>query len=123
MDQFYLLRLYISIAEHGSLSPVARAQALFPSTVTLGLQNLENRVGARLVTRTTRRLALTQEGERFLADRRRILTDLNDAIEGVADRGPLQGEIRVTATHDRGRTRIAPSSTASCRFIPAFVSH
>lgn len=108
MDQFDLLRLYVAIAEHGSLSSAARALSLSPSTVTLGLQRLEARVGAGLVTRTTRRLSLTREGERFLSDCRRILADLDEAMDGVADRGPLQGEIRVTATNDFGRNRLAP---------------
>lgn len=108
MGQFDLLRLYVSIAEHSSLSAAARALSLSPSTVTLGLQRLEERVGARLVTRTTRRLSLTEEGERFLGDCRRILADLDEAMDGLADRGPLQGEIRVTATNDLGRNRLAP---------------
>jgi DNA-binding transcriptional LysR family regulator len=108
MDQFNLLRLYVAVADLGSLSAVARAQALAPSTVTLSLQRLEERVGARLVTRTTRRLSLTPEGERFLLDCRRILADLDEAMGAVADRGPLRGDIRVTATNDLGRNTLAP---------------
>ncbi|WP_018897738.1 LysR substrate-binding domain-containing protein [Rhizobium sp. 2MFCol3.1] len=108
MDRFDLLRLFVMIADHGSLSAAARAQALSASTVTLGLQRLEERVGARLVVRTTRRLSLTHEGERFLLDCRRILSDLEEAMDGVADHGALQGDIRVTATSDLGRSRIAP---------------
>jgi DNA-binding transcriptional LysR family regulator len=108
MDQFSLLRLFVAVADLGSLSAVARAQGLSPSTVTLGLQRLEERVGARLVTRTTRRLSLTPEGERFLANCRRILSDLDEAMDEVSDRGPLRGEIRVTATNDLGRNTLAP---------------
>jgi DNA-binding transcriptional LysR family regulator len=108
MDQFDLLRLFVAIADQGSLSAVARARALSPSTMTLSLQRLEERVGTRLVTRTTRRLSLTAEGERFLTDCRRILADLDEAMDGVADRGPLQGEIRITAINDFGRNRLAP---------------
>ncbi|TPE49367.1 LysR family transcriptional regulator [Amaricoccus solimangrovi] len=108
MDQLGLLRLYAAIADHDSLSAVARTLAVSPSTVTLGLRRLEERVGARLLTRTTRRLSFTPEGERFLADCRRILGDLEEAMEAVADRGPLRGEIRVTATNDFGRTRLTP---------------
>lgn len=108
MDQIDLLRLFVAIADHGSLSAAARERAMSPSTVTLGLQRLEARVGADLVRRTTRRLSLTPEGERFLADCRRILADLDDALDGVADRGPLQGEIRVTAVNDFGRNRLIP---------------
>lgn len=108
MDQFNALRLYVAVAESGSLSAVARAQTLSPSTVTLSLQRLEERVGARLVTRTTRRLSLTPEGERFLLDCRRILADLDEAMAAVADQGPLRGDIRVTATNDLGRNTLAP---------------
>lgn len=98
----------MAVADLGSLSAVARAQALSPSTVTLSLQRLEDRVGARLITRTTRRLSLTPEGERFLSDCRRILADLDEAMDAVADRGPLRGEIRLTATNDLGRNILAP---------------
>ncbi|MBB3808564.1 LysR family transcriptional regulator [Pseudochelatococcus contaminans] len=108
MDQLDLLRLYVAIADHGSLSAVARAQALSPSTVTLGLQRLEERVGARLITRTTRRLSFTPEGERFLIDCRRILGDLDDVMTGLADSGQIEGEISVTATNDFGRSRLVP---------------
>jgi DNA-binding transcriptional LysR family regulator len=108
MDQLNLLRLYVAVADLGSLSAVARTRGLSPSTVTSALQRLEERVGARLVTRTTRRLSLTPEGERFLVNCRRILTDLDEAMDAVSDRGPLRGEIRVTATNDFGRSTLAP---------------
>lgn len=108
MDQFNLLRLFVAIADQGSLSAVAKARAISPSTVTLGLQSLETRIGVRLVTRTTRRLSLTPEGERFVVHCRRILADLDDVMDGATDHGPLQGEIRVTAVNDFGRNRLIP---------------
>lgn len=108
MDQFDLLRLYVDIAEQGSLAAVARVRGLSPSTVTLGLQTLEARVGVSLVRRSTRRLAFTPEGERFLTDCRRILDDLAEALENLSDKGELQGVIRITATNDFGRNRLAP---------------
>ncbi|RWR11979.1 LysR family transcriptional regulator [Paenirhodobacter populi] len=108
MDQFNLLRLFVAIADHGSLAAAGRALSLSPATVTVGLQRLEERVAAPLVTRTTRRLSLTPEGERFLADCRRILADVDEAMEAAADRGRLRGEIRVTGTNDFGRNRLVP---------------
>jgi DNA-binding transcriptional LysR family regulator len=108
MDQLDLLRLFVAIAEDGSLSAAARSRAISASTVTTGLQRLEERVGARLITRTTRRLSLTPEGERFLADCRRILSEIDEAMDNVAERGPLTGRLRVTATNDFGRRRVAP---------------
>lgn len=108
MDQFKLLRLYVDIAERGTLSAVARAHAISPSTVTLALRQLEERVGAKLILRTTRHLSFTQEGERFLNDCRRILTDLDNSLESVSVDGEIRGDIRVTATNDFGRQRLAP---------------
>ncbi|WP_025733662.1 LysR family transcriptional regulator [Carnimonas nigrificans] len=108
MDQLNLLRLFVDIAERGSLSAVARANAISPATVTQSLKTLEERVGATLIVRTTRRLSFTQEGELFLAECRRILTDVTDVLDGVSDKGKVQGELRVTATNDFGRNRLTP---------------
>lgn len=108
MDTFDLIRLFVDIAEANSLSAVARCRDVAPSTVTLGLQQLEEKVGARLLARTTRNQSLTPEGERFLVDCRRILGCLDDAMSAVGDNGPLRGDIRVTCTHDFGRVRLLP---------------
>lgn len=108
MDPLSLLRLFVAIADQGSLSAAARSLGIAASGASTGLQRLEERVGARLMRRTTRHLSLTPEGERFLSDCRRILTDLDEAMNAVADSGPLRGEIRVTATNDFGRSRLEP---------------
>ncbi|QBR41242.1 LysR family transcriptional regulator [Kerstersia gyiorum] len=108
MDQLSLFRLFVAIAENGSLAAAARAMAVAPSVVTQGLQRLEEMVGVLLITRTTRRLSLTTEGERFLADCRRILAEIQEAVDSLSDQGPLRGDIRVTATNDFGRNSLAP---------------
>ena len=108
MDQFTLLRVFVAIADNGSLAAAARALSLSPPVVTVALQRLEEVARAPLVIRTTRRLSLTPEGERFLADARRILADLQGALDAVADRGTLRGDIRITATNDFGRNTLAP---------------
>ncbi|WP_446924783.1 LysR substrate-binding domain-containing protein [Klebsiella pneumoniae] len=108
MDQVSLFRLFIAIADHGSLVAAARALAIAPSVATLGLQKLEEMVGVVLVTRTTRRLSLTMEGERFLIDCKHVLLEIQEAIDSLSDNGPLRGEIRVTATNDLGRNTLAP---------------
>ncbi len=118
MDQFDLIRLFVSIADSGSLSAVARIRGVAPSTVTLGLQQLEERIGARLVTRTTRRQSLTPEGEQFLKDCRRILGDLEEAMDNISDNGPLRGDIRLTTTNDFGRTRLVPLIDSFMRLHP-----
>lgn len=112
MDQLETLRIFVEIVDQGSLSAVARARAIAPSTVTVALQDLEKQVGVRLLRRTTRTLSPTSEGERLLAACRRILSELDDALESVADEGPLTGPIRVTTTNDFGRSRLAPLITS-----------
>lgn len=107
-DQFGLLRLLIAISDHQSLAATARALSISPATVTQGLQRLEEQSGVRLAIRTTRRITFTDEGMRLVADARRILTDLEDSFESLSERGPLKGPIRLTATHDFGRTRLVP---------------
>jgi DNA-binding transcriptional LysR family regulator len=108
MDRLDALRLFVEIAEAGSFSAAARKSAVSTSTVTLALQKLEEEVGARLITRTTRRLAFTHEGQRFLDDARRVLADWDAAILSLRDDGPLNGPIRLTASNDFGRARIVP---------------
>jgi DNA-binding transcriptional LysR family regulator len=106
MDRLDLLRLFVTIAETGSLSAAACVRNISTSTVTLGLQRLEDRVSARWINRTTRRLSLTNEGTRFLAQCRQILGDIEDALDDLSENGPLKGEIRVTCTNDFGRNRL-----------------
>jgi DNA-binding transcriptional LysR family regulator len=108
MDRLDALRLFVEIAEAGSFSAAARKSSVSTSTVTLALQKLEDEVGARLITRTTRRLAFTHEGQRFLDDARRVLADWDAAILSLRDDGPLNGPVRLTASNDFGRTRVVP---------------
>lgn len=108
MDTLDALRLFVSIAENGSLSAAARQESVATSTVTLALQQLEERVAARLITRSTRKLTFTHEGHQFLLYARRFLADWEGSIEGVRQTGPLKGPIRMTATSDFGRVRLLP---------------
>lgn len=108
MDQFALLRLFLAIADGGSLSAAARVTGQATSTVSEGLRRLEDRLGVRLFLRSTRHLSLTPEGMRFLADSRRILNDLDEAMGSLSENGPLKGEIRLTSLIDFGRTRLEP---------------
>lgn len=107
MDQIDSFRVFVEIAELRSLSTVARRRAVAPSTITLVLQRLEDQVATRLVNRTTRRMSLTADGEIFLADCRRILGDIDTALESFNERGSLRGTIRLTATNDFGRKHVA----------------
>lgn len=109
MDRFDAMQLFIEISERGSLAAVARARGVAPSTVTLALQQLEARLGVRLFARSTRRLSLSSEGERYRDDCQRILGDLAESESAVTgQRGALSGRLRISTTNDFGRARIAP---------------
>lgn len=71
------------------------------------------------MTRSTRRLVFTHEGETLLADARRIVSDWDAAIGGFRKDGPLAGPIRVAATNDFGRTRLRPCWMPSRSCTPA----
>lgn len=108
MDQLDALRLYIEVAEKGSFSAVARNRAIATSTVTLAINQLEQVFDVRLLTRSTRRLTFTHEGETLLADARRIVSEWDAALHGLRQGSELSGPIRVTATNDFGRSRLRP---------------
>ncbi|MFS8055062.1 LysR family transcriptional regulator [Rhizobium sp. BR 317] len=108
MDTLDALRLFVGIAEAGSLSAAARQSAVATSTVTVALQQLEEQAGATLIRRSTRRLSFTYEGLQFLSNARRLLADWDASVEGVRG-GPLRGPIRMTSTVDFGRSKIVPA--------------
>ncbi|WP_085315966.1 LysR family transcriptional regulator [Derxia lacustris] len=99
------LQLFVRAAELGSLSQAARELELQPAAASASLKRLEQRLGARLMLRSTRALRLTPDGERFIAHARRALAALGDGLESLAaDRAELRGELRVSAPSDFGRS-------------------
>jgi DNA-binding transcriptional LysR family regulator len=107
MDTLAALRLFVSIAETGSLSAAARLESVAQSTVTVALRQLEERAGATLIARSTRRLSFTHEGRQFLSRARSILADW-DAAAADARNGPLRGPIKITAPQELGRVELVP---------------
>lgn len=93
------MRTFVRVAERGTLSAVARELGAGQSTVTRHLSELEAAVGAPLISRTTRRLALTDEGAGFYAECVRILALVDQATEDARTAGAAAaGTIRVSAT-------------------------
>lgn len=76
MDGFSDLNLFALVARHRNLAAAARELGVTPPAISKRLAQLEQRLGVRLVNRTTRRLSLTAEGEIYLANGSRILDDL-----------------------------------------------
>lgn len=103
------LTFFVLLAKLGSMTATARELGLTPPAVTKRLSLIEQRLGVRLVNRTTRRLSLTSEGESYLAQATRILDSIRDMEESVASGSAApKGLLRVNATPGFGRTRIAP---------------
>jgi DNA-binding transcriptional LysR family regulator len=109
MDQLDSMRIFIAVAESGGFAPAARLLRLSPPVVTRAIAALERRLGARLVNRTTRQMNLTEPGQQFLADCKRIIAELQDA-EALARNAHVepQGLLTVTAPVIFGRMHIAP---------------
>ena len=107
MDRLDELAIFVGIIEAGSLAGAARRLRRSPPAVTRALNALEDRVGVRLVERTTRRLAPTEAGT-LLAERARIvLSDYDSAVLGVSST-VVAGTLRVTAPVQFGRRHISP---------------
>lgn len=103
------LEFFILIARHGNLSAAARALDITPPAATKRLAQLEARLGARLINRTTRSISLSNEGETYLSHATRILQQLREMEEAVSSsKTDLRGLLRVNATLGFGRTTIAP---------------
>jgi DNA-binding transcriptional LysR family regulator len=93
------MRTFVRVAERGSLSAVARELGLGQSTVTRHLRELEQAVGVPLLSRTTRRVTMTDEGSRYYADSVQILRLVEQAgDEARGTRGAPAGTIRISCT-------------------------
>jgi DNA-binding transcriptional LysR family regulator len=93
------MRTFVRVAERGSLSAVARELGVGQSTVTRHLRELEEAIGVPLLTRTTRRVTMTEEGSRYYTDTVQILRLVEQAgDEARGRRGAPAGAIRVSCT-------------------------
>ncbi|KQT09301.1 LysR substrate-binding domain-containing protein [Ramlibacter sp. Leaf400] len=113
------MQFFSLLVRSGSLSAAARELQVTTPAVSKRLALLEQHLGVRLLRRTTRRMALTAEGETYLADARRILAEI-EALEGRL-RGATEqpaGLLRVNATLGFGRLRIAPLISSFVREHP-----
>ncbi|MDZ5602752.1 LysR family transcriptional regulator [Pseudomonas sp. RP23018S] len=102
------MEVFARVAEAGSFSAAARALGLTPSAVSRIVARTEQRLGARLLLRTTRAITLTPEGEAYLRGARRILADLSEVEEAITDQGVPRGRLRVSAALGHGRLSVVP---------------
>lgn len=108
MDQFKQISTFTAIALKGSLTAAAQAEGIAPAMVGRRLDALEERLGVKLLIRTTRKVSLTAEGASFLEDCLRLLADLSNA-EAAVSAGSVnaRGHLRVTAPAGFGRKHIS----------------
>ncbi|MFT3813991.1 MAG: LysR family transcriptional regulator [Acidovorax sp.] len=103
------LAFFSLLARCGSFSAAGRELGVSTPAVSKRLAQMEARLGVRLLNRTTRRIALTPEGDTYLLHARRILAEIDDMEQLVSrTQGTPQGLLRVNATLGFGRSHIAP---------------
>jgi len=103
------MRMFVAVAEAQGFAPAARRLAMSPPAVTRAISALEERIGTRLLHRTTRIVRLTEAGDRFLADCKRILGEIEEAEAAAAgSHTEPRGQLAVTAPVMFGRMYVAP---------------
>jgi LysR family transcriptional activator of dmlA len=113
------LAFFSLLVQQGHLTGAAREMGVTPSAVTRRLAALERRLGIRLLNRTTRRMAVTQEGELYLSEGKRILDDVEELERSVAGgSAEPRGLLRVNATFGFGREYIGPAIAAFAEQYP-----
>lgn len=117
-DRAREMEVFSSVAQSGSFSAAGRALGLTPSAVSRTIDRIEARLGVRLMLRTTRVLTLTAEGQTYLGAARRILADLDDAEQSIADQGAPRGRVRVSAALAHGRMSVVPLLGEFVRLYP-----
>ncbi|WP_027909598.1 LysR family transcriptional regulator [Pseudomonas sp. URMO17WK12:I4] len=115
------MEVLVRVAQEGSLSAAARTLELTPSAVSRIIARTEQRLGARLLLRTTRAITFTAEGEAYLRGARRILADLAEVEDAIADQSVPRGRIRVSAALGHGRLAIVPLVAAFSARYPNIV--
>ncbi len=109
MDQLLSWTLFAAVAEHGSFVDAARRHGRSPQSVTRAVAALEERLGTRLFNRTTRSVALTDAGARYLDSCRRVLAGFSELEASVAgEHEAPRGTLSVTAPVMFGRLHILP---------------
>ncbi|MBF0270427.1 MAG: LysR family transcriptional regulator [Alphaproteobacteria bacterium] len=119
MDRLTALRSFLAVCDTRSFSEAARRLGLSKSLVSRQISGLEGELGVRLISRTTRRLSLTEAGQAYAERCQRVLADLKEADQAVSN---LQikptGRLRITAPMSFGTLHLAP---ALPRFVETYL--
>src|SRR5688572_27138670 len=116
MDRLKQIESFVAVATKGSLTAAAHAEGVAPAVIGRRIDALDERLGAKLLVRTRRRITLTHEGSACLEDAQRVLAELANAEATVSAGGvKASGHLRVTAPAGFGRRHVAP-------LVPRFVA-
>lgn len=109
MDKLSAMRTFVRVVESGSFSAVADESQTTQSAVSKQVAALERQLGAKLLIRTTRSLALTEEGARYFEQARRLVAEIAEAESDLmTGERQLRGWIRVAASVGFGRLKLMP---------------
>ena len=117
-DRARALEIFAVVMREGSFSGAGRVLGLTPSAVARAIDRIEARLGVRLLLRSTRALTPTAEGQAYLQTARRILADLDDAEQQIADQGAPRGRLRISAALSHGRLCVVPLLGAFAEAYP-----
>jgi DNA-binding transcriptional LysR family regulator len=119
MDRIEAMQTFVTVADLQGFAPAARKLGLSPPAVTRLIAALEERLGARLLQRTTRKVALTDAGARYLERARRILADIEEAeLAAESERTRPVGRLVVSAPVGFGRLHVSPVMSAYLKRYP-----
>ena len=109
MDRLDTMKIFVAVADASGFAPAARQLGLSALAVSRAIVALEQHVGVQLLRRTTRNVALTEVGQRFHADCKRILAELAEAEASASGAySAPQGQLSITAPQMFGRMHVAP---------------
>lgn len=118
MDQIHLMKVFVSVGEEESFAAASRNMGLSPAAVSRAIHSLEERIGVKLLLRTTRSVRLTEAGARYLGDARLILDSIAEATDAAAGvNAEPKGNLSVTASTLFGKFFVMPSIV---RFLTQF---
>ncbi len=119
MDRLHLMTVYVAVAEEEGFAAAARRLGMSPPAVTRAITALEDRLGVKLLQRTTRHVRVTEAGERYLDDARRVIAAADEADEAaVGINAEPRGHMTVTAPVLFGRMYVMPGIVEYLRQHP-----
>lgn len=118
MDLLGLIGTFIRVVENGSIAAAARAKGMSPAAVSQSLSRLESHLGVRLLSRTTRSMTLTENGQRYFEKVRHIPGDIDLASQAAAMEITPHGRLCIATTAAFGRHVLAPLMPAFKAALP-----